>query len=354
MKVAEARAFVEVNVLQPALQSPLIDSGLKATIRNTLSWLPRFERVGDLIAYMDRFQGSAETPVYKGLKAAGLLTFEDIHSEFMAEFGSWALERTRLDDFVVGEQYTGSHLVIFAGLYDNRSGGILRIGNGKKLQAVIVKATLDGGKYANEWLSETDRLKYYLKSRNGQFREEFVENAAIISNPNVPVLVFYRQSASETFTFSGAFHNAQVHIEADGSKWFELAARPVEADGTAVDEATYRLDLIKRVQKSASSPREQRLARLKVAPTRPVQITTIGKAYHRNPDVVAEVLFNAAGVCEGCKTSAPFKRNADGSPYLEVHHRTHLSEGGDDTVENAIALCPNCHRQEHHGPRLWG
>ncbi|OOL15317.1 hypothetical protein BXQ27_32765, partial [Klebsiella aerogenes] len=26
-----------------------------------------------------------------------------------------------------------------------------------------------------------------------------------------------------------------------------------------------------------------------------------------------------------------------------------LSNGGEDSVENAIALCPNCHRQAHFG-----
>jgi len=26
-----------------------------------------------------------------------------------------------------------------------------------------------------------------------------------------------------------------------------------------------------------------------------------------------------------------------------------LSEGGEDTLENAIALCPNCHRKMHYG-----
>jgi 5-methylcytosine-specific restriction protein A len=26
-----------------------------------------------------------------------------------------------------------------------------------------------------------------------------------------------------------------------------------------------------------------------------------------------------------------------------------LAEGGEDTVENALALCPNCHRRLHFG-----
>lgn len=80
--------------------------------------------------------------------------------------------------------------------------------------------------------------------------------------------------------------------------------------------------------------------------------------YPRNPDVVAEVLDRAKGFCECCKKPAPFnrkeKQNKDNpeyksEPYLEVHHKIFLSQGGGDTVENAEALCPNCHREKHYG-----
>ena len=73
------------------------------------------------------------------------------------------------------------------------------------------------------------------------------------------------------------------------------------------------------------------------------------KVFVRNPDVVAEVLWRATGVCEKCKKRAPFKNRKDGSPYLEAHHLKTLADGGEDTVENAMALCPNCHRKAHHG-----
>ncbi|MCF5216690.1 HNH endonuclease, partial [Pseudomonas syringae] len=54
-------------------------------------------------------------------------------------------------------------------------------------------------------------------------------------------------------------------------------------------------------------------------------------------------------VCSLCNQKAPFKRKKDQSPYLEVHHRKRLADGGEDTVANAIAVCPNCHRKAHHG-----
>lgn len=94
---------------------------------------------------------------------------------------------------------------------------------------------------------------------------------------------------------------------------------------------------------------EERQKRLASAPKKPnqIQITTID--YRRNPDVIAEVLCAARGVCQQCNNPAPFKRADSGDPFLEVHHRVRLADGGYDTVENAIALCPNCHREAHYG-----
>jgi len=68
----------------------------------------------------------------------------------------------------------------------------------------------------------------------------------------------------------------------------------------------------------------------------------------RRPDVIAWVLEAAEGVCGACGASAPFLRS-NGEPYLEVHHVRPLADGGPDTIDNAVALCPNCHRQLHHG-----
>lgn len=67
----------------------------------------------------------------------------------------------------------------------------------------------------------------------------------------------------------------------------------------------------------------------------------------RDPNVIAWVLYVAAGKCEVCGCTAPFQRD-DGEPYLEVHHVRPLGEGGPDTTDNAVACCPNCHRCLHH------
>jgi 5-methylcytosine-specific restriction enzyme A len=104
------------------------------------------------------------------------------------------------------------------------------------------------------------------------------------------------------------------------------------------------------VRKSLKDPagRQQRRQQHQ---SNPVKKFVIVAVFDRNPDVVAEVLERAAGFCEDkeCRRAAPFKRRTDRTPYIEVHHRVPLAEGGPDTVENAIALCPNCHRKAHYG-----
>jgi len=63
--------------------------------------------------------------------------------------------------------------------------------------------------------------------------------------------------------------------------------------------------------------------------------------------VVAWVLKNSNGICESCNKPAPFTK-PDGDFYLEVHHLRRLADGGSDTVTNAVAACPNCHRRLHY------
>lgn len=103
------------------------------------------------------------------------------------------------------------------------------------------------------------------------------------------------------------------------------------------------------VEEARQDTSEARRARLADAPRRPQRIEVMTTSFLRNPDVVAEVLEAAEGKCGHCGEPAPFLRNGTGTPYLEVHHKVPLAQGGDDTVDNAIAVCPNCHRWFHYG-----
>jgi 5-methylcytosine-specific restriction endonuclease McrA len=70
--------------------------------------------------------------------------------------------------------------------------------------------------------------------------------------------------------------------------------------------------------------------------------------YNRSRKVKEYVKARADGECEGCKKPAPFT-STTGEPYLHAHHIHELSEGGSDTPDTVVALCPNCHYRVHHG-----
>jgi 5-methylcytosine-specific restriction protein A len=111
----------------------------------------------------------------------------------------------------------------------------------------------------------------------------------------------------------------------------------------------YDRELAAGIQRSTSLTDADLHQRLSAAPKIPGRIQIVSIGFLRNPDVIVAVLRRAKGRCERCAASAPFLRRSDGSPYLEVHHWRPLSQEGEDTIENAAALCPNCHRDVHHG-----
>jgi len=54
------------------------------------------------------------------------------------------------------------------------------------------------------------------------------------------------------------------------------------------------------------------------------------------------------GKCRLCGKEGPFPDRTLGQPFLETHHVKWLSRGGKDSIDNTVALCPNCHGKMHH------
>lgn len=108
-------------------------------------------------------------------------------------------------------------------------------------------------------------------------------------------------------------------------------------------------DLDQKVKEAQRLPPEELHKRLAESPKYPEKVLVNTTVFRRDPYVIAEVLARADGVCQSCHAPAPFLRGSDGTPYLEVHHQVRLADGGEDTILNARALCPNCHRKAHYG-----
>jgi ADP-ribosylglycohydrolase len=87
-------------------------------------------------------------------------------------------------------------------------------------------------------------------------------------------------------------------------------------------------------------------ARAKGAKKKPSVRIAQSAAFVRDAAVAEYVKRLAKGQCDLCEKPAPFKNNRN-EAYLECHHIIWLAAGGEDTIANTVALCPNCHRKMH-------
>lgn len=194
---------------------------------------------------------------------------------------------------------------------------------------------------------------------------------------NQTILLLYNQGSSAVL-YSGTCHKVEIsaytkkndprytltskkpwkplgEVHVSFSRFFEgfpIGGNPVAIwfdDKTGQSSSKIEADLQRDINASTKLSRADRLERLKIAPRLPRKINVMTTVFNRNPHVIVEVRERAQGRCEACLKPAPFLRRGDNLPYLEVHHRIPLADGGEDTIENAIALCPNCHRRAHFG-----
>jgi len=84
----------------------------------------------------------------------------------------------------------------------------------------------------------------------------------------------------------------------------------------------------------------------KAARKNPKSRTTVSITFSRSQHIVSYAKRRANGRCDLCEGDAPFCDDS-GLPYLECHHIVWLAHGGADSIDNTVAICPNCHRKMH-------
>jgi len=308
-----------------------------------------FKKSGDMFRHLERFNeghGTGNNDLYNEFKIFGLNTFEDAYPTVAKKFKYQIEDVTVLDDFVIGREYTGYDIAIFSRTYNVQS-GIYLIGDEQNYQAIFIKVTLKNGKYPNEWIIPGEELKYYMYAPKQNYDPNYKYNRAIINSKDIPIYVFIKNE--QEYKLEGIFKYIEHIVEADDSKWFRLRKIDIKNIDQPITQDQYEKELDKSIKNSTKLSHIERKDRLKDAPKKLEKINTTVTNYKRNPYVIAEVLKRANGNCEKCTKPALFIRKSDNTPYLEVHHKIPLSENGDDTVENAMAVCPNCHRELYFG-----
>lgn len=165
---------------------------------------------------------------------------------------------------------------------------------------------------------------------------------------SAPAAKFYLENIRADFgedAFLRALQSVELHI----AGYNALGKGKLVSLAKLVGELRDDLEVSDSAFELSKKPFVELLAKAANAPKMPNIVATNVLTFVRSKAVAAARLAHANGICEECAHPAPFLRRGGGEPYLEIHHRVRLADGGPDTFENTIALCPNCHRKAHFG-----
>jgi len=250
------------------------------------------------------------------------------------------------DNLIVGSKYSNNDICVT--FLCSPQGGMRR---SKRTNTLVLIADHIKSIYDDRWLD--GKLLYTGMGTGGSQTLKGNQNLTLYeSNTNGVDVHLFEVFKKKVYTYMGRvqladkpFQEKQDDVKGQLRKvWvFPLQlideAKPIprmELDKVFEDE----------LKQSKTLSTDELLEKAKQTSKHPGSRESTSRVYQRSPYVVDYTLRRANGICELCEQPAPFNKPS-GEPYLEVHHIHHLADGGEDTIENAVALCPNCHRMMH-------
>ncbi|HFQ4922432.1 TPA: HNH endonuclease [Vibrio vulnificus] len=217
---------------------------------------------------------------------------------------------------------------------------------------VAVSILHTGKNYSDNMSSNGIDYDFPNTNRNGSHDQNEIQALKNCFESKIPLFVISKASNQKLRNVHIGL--VQTFDEINAKAFIRFVAQdklfPTANETIKESQAEYKATFENEVNESLDDSSENRQRRLASRSTKPKVVYRLVQDYRRDPDVVAEVLYRAEGFCEKCKEKAPFIKRSNGEPYLEVHHIIPLSQGGLDSLENVISLCPNCHRKIHFGP----
>ena len=200
-------------------------------------------------------------------------------------------------------------------LYKKYSGFILGYG--------VVSSMPDFDDETNRWYADINQL---------------VQFATPISIDDFKNYIFISRGNSVTYLKDYQWEILKWLINQKNPEQFQNASAP--------DVSVLNNEFESAVQKETAKPLDKLKKKAEKKASYPAVSSVQTKIYHRDPTIAAYVKKRAEGYCQLCGKKAPFS-DQNGEPYLECHHLVWLSQGGEDSANNCVALCPNCHRKMH-------
>ena len=221
-----------------------------------------------------------------------------------------------------------------------------------KTNTLVLVANHTKSLYEDEW--KLDTMNYTGMGSKGDQSLEFAQNKTLSeSNENGINVHFFEVFTDKVYTYQGQvtlidkpFQEVQDDEDGNSRSVWIFPLRRTDNSTPVVPKVELDKTFARKIKKTSTLTLEELKSKASKSQSKPGSRVATTTTYQRDPNVVNYTLKRAAGICELCEQPAPFKKK-NGDPYLEVHHVEQLSKGGDDTIENAVALCPNCHRKMH-------
>ena len=209
------------------------------------------------------------------------------------------------------------------------------------------------GLYEDKWY--TDEFHYTGMGKSGDQSLDFMQNKTLAqSNTNGVEVHLFEVFEKKKYTYTGQvkligepYQSIQKGEDGiDRNVWIFKLKLVDGYDTPKIEKSVLDINTEQKEKKIKKLSNEDVINKAKEVKGKPGTRNVVTETYNRNPYVVEYTKRRAKGICELCEEKAPFI-NSKGEPYLEVHHIVWLSNGGEDTIENTAALCPNCHRKMH-------
>lgn len=251
-----------------------------------------------------------------------------------------------IDNLSIGQKLTNIELYEVFGC--GNSGGMRRA---KKTNSLIIISSHVTSIYEDRW--DADILLYTGMGLNGDQSLEFNQNKTLNESLINGIQVFlFEQFKVNEYIYLGPVEliqtpyaeqqpgqNGQLRTVYIFPLKLKTGERYIEQDAVQ----TWREQKKKQAKKLSLAELEKRALKSNAQSS---EFKTTVKQYVRNEYVIEYAKRLANGVCQLCDQPAPFK-DKKGMPYLETHHIVWLARGGEDTIFNTVALCPNCHKRMH-------
>lgn len=221
----------------------------------------------------------------------------------------------------------------------------------KAKNALVIICDHTKSLYDDKWYGNV--LHYTGQGKKGDQSLEFMQNRTLAESDKNGVSLFLFEVMDQSgYTYRGPvkldskpYQETQDDEDGEPRKVWMFPLRTLEDQ-----------EISKRELDSFISNRQKKVSKLSIDKLKTEAIShgsTKGssrnvksKVYIRDDFIAEYTKRSANGVCELCEQKAPFC-DKNGEPYLESHHVIWLSKGGPDTIENTVALCPNCHKKMH-------